>query len=92
MIKITTANAGGIRRQGFAPGFRIFPGGTGNLLAVLDWEIHGQSRLAGYGPWGCTKADRTRQLRTHTHSLVSIVTYLIATVRCLQHGYSNQRL
>ena len=26
---------------------------------ILAWEIHGQSRLAGYSPWGCTKADRT---------------------------------
>ena len=39
--------------------------------SVLAWRIPWRGSLAGYGPWGRKKSDRTEQLSTHIWALNS---------------------
>ena len=37
----------------------------------LPGEFHGQRSLIGYSPWGCKDSDRTKQLHTQAHDLIT---------------------
>ena len=50
-----------IRDVGSIPGLGSSPGGGhGNTVVLLPGESHGQRRLEGYSPWGCTELDMTK--------------------------------
>ena len=53
---------------GLIPGLGRFPGeGMATHSSILVWKkSHGQSRLAGYSPWGHKESDTTFTLH-HSH-------------------------
>ena len=61
MVKNPLASAGDVRGEGSIPESERFPGGgPGSPLQYSCLENpHGQRRLAGYSPWGCTELDMT---------------------------------
>ena len=61
VAKNLPASAGDIRDAGLIPGLGRSPGGGhGNPLQYACLENpHGQKRLVGCSPWGCTESDTT---------------------------------
>ena len=64
--KEPTSKAGDIREASYIPGWRSPGGGYGSPLQYSCLgESHGQSRLAGYDPWGHKESEGLKQLSTH---------------------------
>ena len=60
-MKNPAANAGDIRDAGSIPGFGKIPWKRTwqSTPVFLPGESHGQRRLTGYNPWGCTESEIT---------------------------------
>ena len=70
MVKNPPASAGGMR-HGFSLWVGKIPwrGAWQPTPVFLPGEYHGQRRLEGYIPWGCTESDTTEvTYHTHTHN------------------------
>ena len=62
--KEPACSAGRCKRLGFDPWVGKIPwrrARQSNPVSLPE-ESHGQSSLAGYGPWGCKESDTTEQL------------------------------
>ena len=70
VVKNPPSSAGNVGASGSIPGSGRSPGGGhGNPHQYSCLENpHGQRRLAGYSPWGCTELDRAKQLSMHALS------------------------
>ena len=74
LVKNLPAHAGETRDLSSVPGSgRSSEVGNGNSLQYSCLEkLLGQQSLAGYSLWSCREQDRTEQLKTHTHTRISI--------------------
>ena len=61
VVKNPPANAGDYKRHMFDPWVGTVPWSKKwhPTPVYLPGESHGQKRLAGYSPWGCTESDMT---------------------------------
>ena len=57
----------------------------------LPGKSHGQRSLIGYSPWGCKDSDRTKQLHTQAHDLITSQSLYLQTPSHwgLQHQHMN---
>ena len=70
-MKNLTANVGDVRDAAFDPWVRQIPCRRAwpPSPIFLPGEAHGQRRLVGYGPSGCTELNTTEATQhTHTHN------------------------
>ena len=67
-----------------------------NTPVFLPGQLHGQTSLADYSPWGCEKLDMTERLtHTHTHTQYNDTCKLylnIQSITLVNLGYINHYL